>query len=378
MRIAHLTSAHPRAGSRIFRKQCCSLVRAGHEVFEVVADGLGDETRDGVRIVDAGKSSGRLNRMLRAPWRVCRAGLTLDADIYHLHDPELIPVGLRLRLAGRVVVFDSHEDLPKQILSKSYIHPALRRITALLASAGEWMALPWFSALVGATPSIRDRMARFRRNAVAINNFPLPGELAPQQDAAQARENSVCFVGAMTRIRGIVEMIDAVEKTRSRPKLEIAGKFSEPALERDSKALPGWKNAVHHGFLDRDGVRDLMARAQIGILPFLPVPNHVEALPNKLFEYMSASLPVVASDFPYWRDIIEKADCGLCADPEDPAAIAAAIDQILDDPERARQMGENGVRAVREIYNWSREEEKLLALYAELIPAGQTQTQPAA
>jgi glycosyltransferase involved in cell wall biosynthesis len=97
------------------------------------------------------------------------------------------------------------------------------------------------------------------------------------------------------------------------------------------------------------------------------MPNHIDAQPNKMFEYMSAGLPLIASDFPLWREIVEGNDCGVCVDPADPAAIAEAIDRLVENPDLARRMGENGQRAVHERYNWAIEEKKLLALYDTVL-----------
>lgn len=366
-RIAHLTSVHHRNDTRIFLKMCRSLAAAGHEVLLVVADGAGDEERDGVRIVDIGRSQGRLARMLGATRRVLQRAKKLDADVYHLHDPELLPAGLALKRRGKRVVFDAHEDLPRQILSKHYLRPAVRGLVASLVGAFERFASRRLDHVVAATPAIRDKFAAMGVDVSNINNFPMPSEL----DAGMpwsGKHKEVCYVGGISSIRGIREVIAAIGVSRSGATLSLVGNFTENAVREEVRNLPGWDKTNEIGFLPRAGVRDILGRSVAGIVTFLPVPNHIEAQPNKMFEYMSAGLPVIASDFPLWREIVEGNECGLCVDPLDPAAIAAAIDRLVDDPELARRMGENGRRAVRERYNWHVEEEKLLALYRKLSP----------
>ena len=93
------------------------------------------------------------------------------------------------------------------------------------------------------------------------------------------------------------------------------------------------------------------------------MPNHVNALPNKMFEYMSAGLPVIASNFPLWKEIVEGNKCGLTVNPLSPKEIAEAIRYLLAHPEEARKMGENGRKAVLEKYNWDNESRKLMVFY---------------
>jgi glycosyltransferase involved in cell wall biosynthesis len=148
--------------------------------------------------------------------------------------------------------------------------------------------------------------------------------------------------------------------------LQLGGKFSEKETEAEVKSYAGWQLVDELGFVDRVGVKNILAHAVAGLVTFLPLPNHIDAQPNKMFEYMSAGVPVIASNFPLWREIIEGNDCGLCVDPLNPAAIAEAIDYLVNNPVRAEQMGRNGQRAVQERYNWTIEEKKLLELYSSL------------
>jgi glycosyltransferase involved in cell wall biosynthesis len=331
----------------------------------VVADGKGPALQDGVRIHDVGRARGRLERMLQATERVFAQAERLDADIYHLHDPELIPAGLRLKQRGHIVLFDAHEDVPLQLLGKPYLPQLARRSLAAGFGAFERYACARLDGIVAATPAIRDKFLRIHPNTVDVNNYPIPGEFSAARPwSAKARE--ACYVGSISAIRGIRELVAACTLLASPLRLNLAGQFEDAALEQEVRGLRGWERVNFLGQLDREGVAETMRRSIAGLVTLHRQPNYLDALPVKMFEYMAAGIPVIASDIALWRKIIEGHGCGLCVDPMDPAAIAHAIDFLLSHPAQAQQMGIQGRRAIDEYYNWNRESEKLLALYAKL------------
>jgi glycosyltransferase involved in cell wall biosynthesis len=361
-RIRHLTSVHSIRDPRIFHKECKSLAALGHDVGLVACHDRA-ETIDGVRIVPVDPGSGRLDRMLRVGWRVYRAARRERADVYHFHDPELMWVGVLLKLGGASVIYDVHEDVPKQIMGKHWIPRWARPVVSKAVWAVEQAAARILDGIVAATPTIARKFPADR--TAVVQNFP---EAAfARRDGTETpwaeRSDAFVYTGGLMEIQGVREMAQAFALLPEGMTGTVAGTFYPPTLEAEIATLPGWKRVRFLGQVPRTQVVGAMRAARIGIVLNHPTVNYVDAYPTKMFEYMASGLPVVCSNFPLWAEIVGGAECGIAVDPRDPAAIAAAIRSLAEDPERARRLGENGRRAIAERFNWEAELRKLEALY---------------
>ena len=367
-RVVHMTSVHPPFDVRIFHKECKSLARAGYDVTLIACHDR-DETVDGVRLKAVPRLKGRLSRMARTTIAVLRQALREDADLYHFHDPELLPVGLLLRLKGKLVVYDAHEDVACDVALKHYIPRLLRPPLAWCIDRLENSSSSRFSACVAATQPISRRFESSRSRATVISNYPLPDEQPALRKPWSERSASVAYVGMLSGDRCIAEIVQAMALLPETLQitLNLAGAFSPPDLAAHVSHMSGWDRVKMMGTIGRGEVAQVLSEARAGLVLYRPDPNSLECAPNKLFEYMQAGIPVIASDFPGFRQIVSETKCGLLANPLDPAEIARAIEYIFSHPDEAEQMGLRGREAVVARFNWSCEERKLLALYENLF-----------
>lgn len=364
IKIVHLSSVHGDRDVRIFLKECISLAKGfPNQQVHLLLAGVEERLEAGVSIHTVPKvKGGRWRRMWHTVNHVRQKALELNGDIYHLHDPELLRIALILKQNGKKVIYDAHEDLPRQIMGKSYL--PFKSLFATFFEYYENFIVKKLDGVVCATPFIAERFKKINPNTLDINNFPLASEIAFDTTESGSKENKVCFIGGISLIRGISQLVDAMEKTTV--KLSLAGEIEREFLLILSKKK-GWENVDSLGFISRTQALQLKQNCLAGIVTFLPYPNHINAQPNKIFEYMAAGLPVIGSNFPLWKSIIEANNCGICVDPSDSTAIADAINSIASNKALAKQMGDNGSRLVKEKYNWGHEEKKLINYYQQLI-----------
>ena len=363
-RVCHVTSVHPADDVRIFYRECLSVAKC-YNVF-LLAPNVEDCIRNGVHIVGVPLPGGRVRRLLALD-RVFRNALAVDADLYHLHDPELMSVGLQLKRAGKRVVFDSHEDVPMQLLTKEYLPRWIRPVVKWVYEGIERRRLKHYDALVTVTPTIVERLSRINSRCVMVTNYPVYRDTPHTWE--ERAERYICFAGGVDERYMHENIIESLRYTRAR--YLLAGRSFMPAYMQRLQSMEMWNRVDYQGVLPPDQVGELYAKADVGVVLLDYSPNvgyHKGTLGVlKMFEYMMAGIPVVATDFELWKEIVEGNDCGLCIDPHNVHAIADAVNYLIDNPDRARQMGENGRRAVKEQYNWASQEEILLGLYNTLL-----------
>lgn len=365
-----LTIVHQPFDVRIFHKQARTLAAQGWKVTLIAPGAPDGETVDGVSFL----SLPRRPRWRRPQnWgRMLRLALRTRADVYHLHDPELLIIGVLLRLlTRRPVIYDAHEVLESNVRLKEWLPAPLRPTLGRLARRAEHALARRLSAVICVTTPQAAVFSRVGPPVVLVANYPIAehhGEPDPHRE-----EPIVVFAGGLSPARGTDVLAEAFAQVRARvpeSRLWLVGPAQPPAYEADLRqkiAHLGLDEAVKlFGRIPFPEVKELLLQAAVGITTYLPLGDYASSLPTKLFEYMACSLPCVCSNIPLWAEIVERAQCGLIVDPSDPGAVAGAIIRLLENREEAEEMGRRGREAFLREYTWEGEAPKLLALYQQL------------
>ena len=364
IRVCHLTTVHRQPDTRILIKECASLAEAGFKVFLVAGNAQSIEF-EGVSVIGVAIPKVRFFRICFGTLIVTIRAAFLRCEVYHIHDPELLIAALILKVLRRKIIYDAHEDYSQTIRLKYYINPTLRRCLGWVADLLERGAGYFCSAIVCATPKISEKFADVATQVVTVRNYPCLKEFPEDPLAFSMRRYKVCYVGIISLSRCVNQMI-SVSSTCGVP-LQLAGGFATAQTRQTVEANPDWSSVNYHGYLARAQVADLTRNSQIGFILCARLDNYIESLPVKMFEYMAAGVAIIASNFPLWRQYVEDNACGVCVDPEDITEITAALNFLLQNPDKAEQMGRNGRQTILTKYNWSNEARELVALYENLV-----------
>jgi len=362
-KVVHLTSVHPANDTRIFHKECRTLAAAGYDVVLVVPHDR-DEVVQDVRIRAVPKPQNRRERITSTVRHVYRAAIAENADLYHFHDPELIPVGLLLA-RNRPVIYDVHEDYTTSIRQKAYLPFVLRPLLARLLDRPEKCASRFFKIILA-----EKYYATLFPGGTTVLNYPIKDYFAGFSNRRQPI--GLLYTGVVGVDRGALQYAEIVARMED-IRMYIVGRCSQHLASKMWQIAGQGKDRLH---IEGIGVhtpyqRILEYYAQsewtAGLAIYPPTPHYVKKEPTKLFEYMAAGIPIVCSDFPVWRTLIEDTGSGLCVDPLDPNAIVGAIRHLMDHAQEAQEMAQNGRHAFETQYNWDHEARKLVELYNKLL-----------
>lgn len=369
IKVCHVTSAHSRYDVRIFHKECKSLANNGFEVTLLVNDNLPNESIDKVKIVSTQmKPKNRYDRMVKSKKYIKKQMIEIDADIFHFHDPELLPEAAWIKSKGKKVIFDFHEDVSQQILFKTWIPQQIRQIVSLLYKKYEKGKVKRFDALITVTPKFVERLKKTNPNTVMITNYPILNEKV-ESDKLN-KKKAICFAGGITPQWNHENIIRAIESIEDMEYI-LAGSGSEEYLD-SLKKLDGWKKVRYLGRIPHEKVNKIYSESMIGmsLLSHSTQVGDEGTLGNtKIFEFMEAGLPVICSNNRLWKEIVDKNNCGIAINPEDISEICSTITNITFDRNLAIKIGENGRSAIETEYNWKTQKKILIGIYFKVLKA---------
>lgn len=364
-KICHITNTHPRYDGRILYKECVSLTK-DYDVILLVCDSLDDEIVDGVNIISTNMVfKNRIERFIKSK-RILKSKINeINADIYHLHEPDLLMLVKFLKKKGKKVIFDSHEDYPVLISEKKWIPKIFRSTISYFYKIYEKTICKKIDGIITVSPHIEKRLKKINNSIEIITNYPFIDIKSPKKKF----KREICFAGGIKDYWNHENIILAISEI-SNIKYKIAGKGDTKYIEK-LRNLDIHKKTQMLGHLNEEQIIKLYSESSIGLAICSYISNmgyREGSLGNtKLFEYMANGLPVICTDFEMFKKIIDKYKCGFYVNPYDVDDIREKINLILDNDSLKKQMSENAYRAAKEEFNWGTQEKKLLKFYKGIL-----------
>ncbi len=371
MKVCHLTSVHGTFDTRIFLKECRSLAAAGFEM-SLVSNHNKDEVIDGVHLIPViRRSKGRFSRMFFYTWRIFFAALKTHSKIYHFHDPELFFVGICLRLLGKKVIFDVHENVAGQIKNKNWL--PLRNIFAFFYKLIDWLSAKFFY-LVLAENSYLEIYSKISKRNIVILNMPDIEFLKPYIKTDRKIENRIdlFYVGGVSFERGIdviVKALSILKKHNVDVHFHCIGSLYDnmkTRIEEIENYNDVKENITFYGKMKLDEAYKISLKCHIGLSILKPIENYKNSYSTKVFEYMAIGMPVITSDFELYKNVVESNKCGYCINPENADQLTSVILEFEKKPELLKKMGKCGILASEKLFNWNTEAQKLVEFYNKL------------
>lgn len=335
------------------------------ETHLIAADGKGDEFFKNVHIWDVGAATGRLQRFFKTTKKVYLKALEVNADIYHFHDPELIPIGLKLKNKDTKIIYDIHEDYRTQIKIKPWINIYLRGVISFLFGKYENYASKKFDGLLVPQIGMIEYFDHINPNTKFVANSMIIEDVSYDLDKKDYT-NKLCFhPGSLTEARGVFNMINVFEYLEDE-KLILAGAFDSNVTQDRAKRSEGWEKVEYIGKRPYSEIKEYHKKASLGLILFENIGQSHFAYTVKLFEYMYFGTPVLLPNFGDWVPFNEKYKCGINVDPKEPNKIAEKIRELNENPALKRKLGENGRKAIMEGLNWGEDEKRLLHFYESM------------
>ncbi|WAC11161.1 glycosyltransferase [Dyadobacter pollutisoli] len=368
-RVMLLSTVHPPTDPRIFYKIAPSL-STYYEVFCAMPGARANTETNAFKTIRLPHFQGLFARALFchpvALWNYLR----FRPDLVHIFVPELLPLAFLFQWLGTKVIYEVQENLYKKFSIKRYNNGAVYQFLFRLCDR---IAMRRFH-LIFTEHAYLDVYRDLAYPHVVIHNYASLAFIDANKSCSGVISDKpqLFYTGVISMERCFDIIVAALARLKVTYPTFHVHLFGPSRLDQKEMAkLPGFEdirnNLTFYGYTDIKMALPFAQNATAGIALLKPVADYPESYTTKLFEYMSLGLPVITSDFPIYRDVVEQSECGFCISPYDSDALYEKLRWIIENPGLARSMGNNGRKSAEKNYNWQQEEGLLLSFYKSLL-----------